>query len=179
MKTVSFFTKHAIRDRKMRSPREIPKPYKTMQKISASVVINVQIKSVFAALTNVTSNVDWIRSVVRVELIDELPIEEGFRFRETGGFMGVNTTDEKQVIVFQPPHLFGFAGQFLGNSTLYQLTTLDDGMTEVKVTLAGTPPRGTPKIVQRNVLRQAVKRISADLERLGQKLEAQAMENRS
>ncbi len=142
-----------------------------MQEISNTVQINAPIETVFGALINVQNNVHWIKSVVSVEMIDEPPMREGFRFRETGGFMGVNTTDEKVVVAFRPPHEFGFKGQFLDNGTHYQLEMVDEDVTDVTVTLSGTPPRGTPQFVQRQVLKQAGNRIAEDLARLGRLLE--------
>ncbi len=144
-----------------------------MQEISSSVQINAPIDIVFGALTNVQNNPRWIKSVVKVELVDLPPVCEGFRFRETGGFMWVNITDEKQVTIFDPPYAFGFHGQFLDNSTHYALKAIDD-KTEVIVTLQGTPPRGTPRLLQQQVLRQAVKHMTKDLEQLGQLLQANA-----
>lgn len=147
-----------------------------MQKISGTVQINASVETVFGALTHVQNNVHWIKSVIQVELLDELPLKVGFRFRETGGFMGVNTTDEKRVIEYDRPKTFGFVGEFLENSTHYTLNAIDDNTTEVTVTLAGTPPRGTPALIQRQVLKQAVKRIKEDLTRLGAMLEKQEAE---
>lgn len=142
-----------------------------MQQISTTIEIAAPLEIVFAALTNVQDNATWIKSVVDVELIDDLPVAEGFKFRERGGFMGVNMTDEKRVNVYDPPRQFGFTGKFLGNSTHYELSTLENGKTEVKLTLTGTPPRGTPLVVQKRVLNQAVKRMTKDLLRLGARLE--------
>ena len=143
-----------------------------MQSIDTSVTINAPIETVFAALINVENNPDWIKSVSAVTLLDEPPLQVGSRFAERGGFMGVNVTDEKQVTHLNRPTTFGFQGQFLGNSTLYTLKEVGANTTKLTLTLTGTPPRGTPLVMQRRVLKQAVKRMTADLERLGEQLQS-------
>ena len=137
-----------------------------MQQVSTSIVIPAPIQQLFAQLINVADNPRWISSVTSMELMDVPPMRAGFRFRETGGFLWVHVTDEKRVHIFEPPHQFGFEGQFLRNSTVYSLEPTNQG-TKVTVTLTGTPPRGTPKLVQRRVLAEAAKRIARDLQVLG------------
>lgn len=141
-----------------------------MQQISTTVQIAQPIDATFRALTDVENNPHWIKSVSAIELIDDLPVREGFRFRETGGFMWVNMTDEKRVTVYDRPNQFAFTGTFLGNSTNYVLNAVTDQLTDVTLTLSGTAPRGTPLVVQKQVLKQAVKRMTKDLKRLGQLL---------
>lgn len=141
-----------------------------MQQIDTTVTIDAPIETVFGALVNVQNNPHWIKSVSAIEMMDEPPLRVGSRFRETGGFMGVNMTDEKRVTLYEPPTAFGFEGKFLGNATHYELEALDAERTAVRLSLTGTPPRGTPPAMQRHVLKQAVKRMTRDLERLGERL---------
>ena len=75
-----------------------------MAKGEASVRIDRPPGEVFAFMSEVANNPLWRKNVVRVEWLDDGPMRQGRRGRQTQRVLGREWTVEAEIVEWDPPH---------------------------------------------------------------------------
>lgn len=112
-----------------------------MGSLQTERVIRAELEVVFDALTDVASWPDRIEGIQAVELLDEGPVRDGTRFRETRVMFRKEATEEMTFRDVDRPRGYGLESHSCGAFFRfdYDITPTDDGGTPAsRVVLRGT-----------------------------------------
>lgn len=106
-----------------------------MGQLALEQSIAAPVESVFAIATDLPRAAEHIAGIDRIELLTDLPVGLGTRWRETRTMMGRPSTEELAITAFDPPHGYTVSSSSCGAEfdCRFGFTPTDDG---TRVTLA-------------------------------------------
>lgn len=102
-----------------------------MARLEHSVTINRPIQEVFAYLSDIERQPEWVSSMSESRKTSSGPTEVGTTYRQIGKFLGRRTDLECEVTAYEPPTVFAFRGR------------IGPGQIEMRFTLSSEGPETT------------------------------------
>lgn len=142
-----------------------------MPVLQASTIINRPIEQVFAYVTDLRNNIQWMTGVIAAHMDVEDPIQVGSTYTFNMKTMGMKLETKGVVTAYESPRLYAWkatSGPFpMSGSTSLEST---DGGTRVTDTIDAAPG-GFFKLAEPLLMKQQQTQMEADLKKLKEILE--------
>ena len=97
-----------------------------MANLSMSEHIEAPPEVVFEVASDFRNAAENIQGIESLEVLNDGPIGEGTRFRETRVMLGKESTEEMEITVFDPPHSYTVEGESCGARFLFEYRFVGD-----------------------------------------------------
>lgn len=138
-----------------------------------SIIINRPVEEVFDVATCLESCVNWQGSVINAQKLTQGPTAVGSSFHHQYKFMGIRGETHPKVILYEPPHRFGFEndGDSLHFKAFFTFEPVEGG-TRFTINIESEDSPGVVKNMAVSLVRGAVKRqFESDLHALKDMME--------
>ena len=147
-----------------------------MSSFSIRKHIKAPIEQVFARASDFAALAETIAGIERVEMLTDGPVGQGTRFRETRMMFGRESTEEMEVVEFEPPRRYALGCENHGCRYHSELRFEErEAGTEVTMTFEAEPLTFFAKIMAfltRPLLKSMMKACAKDLEDLKAAIES-------
>lgn len=144
-----------------------------MVRVEERTTINRPIQEVFAYLSDIERQADWVSTLSESQKTTSGPTEVGTKYRQVVKVLGRRVEAENEVTDYQPPTLFAFRGKSgpMRMEMRFTLTSAGPETTEVTQVAEGASG-GVFKLADPIMARTMKKQFAADLETLKTILES-------
>ena len=143
-----------------------------MVRVEESVTINRPIEEVFAYLSDIERQEEWVSSLSESQKTTSGPTQVGTRFRQVVKLLGRRIDIDCEIAAYEPPTVYAFRGKNGPMSMEMRFTLASEGpATEVRQVAEGQSG-GAFKLADPILARTMQKQFAADLEMLKTMLES-------
>ncbi len=143
-----------------------------MKKLETTITINRPIEEVFAYVTDLRNNIQWMTGVIAAEMTSPGPVKAGVTYKFDIKTMGMKMETSGEVTAYEPPKKYAWkatSGPFpMSGGTTFESV---EGGTRVTDTIEAEPG-GFFKLAEPVLMKQQQSQMEKDMKRLKEILEA-------
>ncbi len=143
-----------------------------MKKLETTITINRPIEEVFAYVTDLRNNIQWMTGVIAAEMTSPGPVKVGATYKFDIKTMGMKMETSGEVTAYEPPKKYAWkatSGPFpMSGGTTFESVEGGTRVTDV----IEAEPGGFFKIAEPLLMKQQQSQMEKDMKRLKEILEA-------
>ena len=143
-----------------------------MKKLETTITISRPIEEVFAYVTDLRNNIQWMSGVIAAEMTSSGPVKVGSTYKFDIKAMGMKMETSGEITAYEPPKKYAWkatSGPFpMSGGTTFESV---EGGTRVTDTIEAEPG-GFFKLAEPVLMKQQQSQMEADMKKLKEILEA-------
>ena len=143
-----------------------------MVRVEESVTINRPIEEVFAYLSDIERQEEWVSSLSESQKTTSGPTQVGTRFRQVVKLLGRRIDIDCEIAAYEPPTVYAFSGKNGPMTMEMRFTLASEGPATTVRQVAEGQSGGAFKLADPILARTMQKQFAADLETLKTMLES-------